>query len=240
VSLPALEISGVIKDYRALRPLRVQELEVAAGEHVAVVGLDQPAAEIFINLVTGATLPDEGEIRVLGRSTSSVSDSSAWLEFVDRFGIVSERAVLLDAMSVLQNLAMPYSIDIEPLGDDLRGQAAQLARDVGVPDADWERRVGELDGAARLRVRLGRALALDPVVVLLEHPSAGLARGEVASIGREIRSRLQGRGADARRQAPASLTLTADPDFAHAVATRVLSLDAASGRLIPRRRGWFA
>ena len=238
MSSPVLEISGVIKDYRGLRPLRVQELEVDAGEHVAVVGLDLPAAEIFVNLVTGATLPDQGQIRLRGRSTSSVSDAAAWLEFVDRFGIVSERAVLLDAMSALQNLAMPFSIDIEPLGGELLERARTLARVVGLRDEDWERRVGDLDGPARLRVRLGRALALDPDVVLLEHPSAGLARGDVESIGREVRTRIERRRA-AGLEGTASLTLTADPDFAHAVAARVLLLDAASGRLRPRRRGWF-
>ena len=54
-----LRLSGVIKDYRGLRPLRIAALSVAAGEHVALVGVDQVAAEVFINLVTGATLPAE-------------------------------------------------------------------------------------------------------------------------------------------------------------------------------------
>ena len=61
------------KDYRGLRPLRIQELRVAAAEHVALVGLDQPMAEVFVNLVTGASLPDHGDVRVFGRSTSPSS-----------------------------------------------------------------------------------------------------------------------------------------------------------------------
>jgi hypothetical protein len=68
------------------------------------VGLDQVAAEVFTNLVTGAILPETGDIRVFGRPTSAIADSDDWLATVDRFGIVSERAVLLDQLSVLQNL----------------------------------------------------------------------------------------------------------------------------------------
>ena len=64
---PALEITGVTKSYQALRPLRLQSLTVAPGECVAISGVDAGAAEILVNLITGATLPDEGQIRVFGR-----------------------------------------------------------------------------------------------------------------------------------------------------------------------------
>jgi ABC-type transporter Mla maintaining outer membrane lipid asymmetry ATPase subunit MlaF len=239
VSAPVLELADVLKNYHALRPLRVSGLSLQPGEHVALVGLDQHAAEVLINVVTGAVLPDRGEIRVHGRPTSSVKDSTEWLALVDRFGIVSERAVLLDGLTVVQNLALPFSLDIEPPDAALRDRAIALGRDVGLAEADWDRRLNELTAAGRLRVRLGRALALDPDVVLLEHPSAGLDRTDIVSLGRDIRARLE-----RRRRAEglelASLTLTADPEFADAVATRVLVLDPASGRLTDRRRrGWF-
>ncbi len=239
MSPPVLELSAVSKDYHALRPLRLQHLHIQHGDHVAILGVDEPAAQVLINLMTGAVLPDRGEVRIHGRATSDVTDSTDWLAVVDRFGIVSERAVLLDALSVLQNLAMPFSLDIDPLADDLRRRATALARETGLSGDDWERRIGELGRAARLRVRLGRALALDPAIVVLEHPSAGLARDEVVAMGREIHGILERRHRS-DGPAPASLTLTADPDFAQAVATRVLSLDPASGRLAERgRRRWF-
>jgi ABC-type sugar transport system ATPase subunit len=63
---PILEISGVSKDYHALRPLRIEHLTVIAGEHVALRGLDQTMAVLFVNLITGATLPDRGEIQASG------------------------------------------------------------------------------------------------------------------------------------------------------------------------------
>src|SRR5262249_11127373 len=126
VTRPILQIAGVIKDYRGLRPLRVQALSVTEGESVALVGLDQPSAEMLVNLVTGATLPDAGDIVAFGRSTREIADGTEWLAMVDRVGIVSERAVLLEALTVLQNLAMPFTLDIDPLPEGERRRAEDL------------------------------------------------------------------------------------------------------------------
>ena len=230
---PLLELSSVVKNYRGLRPLRVDRLVVAPADQLAIVGLDQMSAEIFVNLVTGATLPDSGEIRVFGRPTASIRDSAEWMAVVDRFGIVSERAVLLDGLTIIQNLAVPFSLEIEPPSEDVRARAASLADEVGFSPLDEGRRVGELDAVARMRVRLGRALALGPSIVLLEHPSAAVPRSEIGAFASSIRGVLERRGL-------AALTLTADREFADAVSRRVLTLDAATGRLIQPRTGWFA
>jgi ABC-type transporter Mla maintaining outer membrane lipid asymmetry ATPase subunit MlaF len=230
---PLLELSHVVKDYRGLRPLRVAQLAVGPADQVAIAGFDRMSAEMFVNLVTGASLPDTGEIRAFGRGTSAIQDSTEWMTLVDRFGIVSERAVLLDGLTVIQNLAVPFSLDIEPPSDDLRQRAAALAAEVGLVHADENRRVGDLDPVARTLVRLARALALGPGIVLLEHPSGGLPREEIATLGESIRRVLERRGA-------AGLTLTADRVFADAVARRVLVLDPATGRLSAPRTGWFA
>ena len=58
MSDPVLELTDVSKDYHGLRPLRISRLTVAPGEQVALLGFDQATAEIFVNLVTGATLPN--------------------------------------------------------------------------------------------------------------------------------------------------------------------------------------
>ena len=105
-----VQISRVIRSHQALRPLRLAALTVARGERVAIEGVDAPAAEVLINLVTGAALPDEGEIRVFGRATSEISTGDEWLASLDRFGIVSPRAMMLDGATVLQNLAMPFTL----------------------------------------------------------------------------------------------------------------------------------
>ena len=227
-----LEFAGTSKTYGGLRPLRIAELRVHAGDSVALLGFDQPTAEVFVNLATGATLPETGDVSIFGLPTRAIEDSADWLNTVDRFGIVSERAVLLDALTVIQNLAMPFTLEIEPPPDAVRAQAEALAREVGLAEPSWARPVAELDAAGLLRVRLGRAIALDPVILLLEHASARLAPETTAELGAQLR-------AVAARRGIALLAVTADERFAKAVAERVLALEPATGRLKPQRRGWF-
>jgi predicted ABC-type transport system involved in lysophospholipase L1 biosynthesis ATPase subunit len=231
VKAALLEFAGVSKAYGGLRPLRITELRVAAGERVAILGVDQPAAEMFVNLATGATLPEAGEVRVFGRATSAIDDSTDWLATVDRFGILSERAVLLDALTPIQNLAMPFTLDIEPPPAAVRARAEALAREVGLAETTWAAPVGALDAVGRLRVRFGRAIALDPAILLLEHASAPLPRHDVAAVAAGIRAVAAARGM-------ALVAATADETFARAVADRVLTLEPATGRLKAPRR-WF-
>ena len=224
MTAPLLELTGVSKNYGALRPLRLEQLVLSAGDQVALLGLDQPAAEVLINLLTGASLPDAGHVRIFGRSTAEIVDSSDWLTTLDRFGIVSERAALLEPMTVIQNMAVPFSLAIEPPPPDIVRQASALAAEAGLHERTWEQRVGDLDAASRMRVRLGRALAFDPGVLLLEHPTASLQRQDVARLGRDVRG-------VAERRSIATITITADAEFAAAVSRRALVLEAATGRL---------
>ena len=226
-----LDLHGVSKDYRGLRPLRIERLTVAGLEHVALLGLDQTSAEVFINLVTGATLPESGRVAIFGRPTSAIADSVEWLATVDRFGIVSERAVLLEPLTVIQNLAMPFSLEIEPPTDEVRGQAERLAAEVGLRYDSWTRPVAELDTAGHARVRCARALALSPAVLLLEHVNAGLDPAAAASLASDLRAIVARRGI-------ALVAATMDEAFARAVAGRVLTWEPATGRL-GERRGWF-
>jgi ABC-type transporter Mla maintaining outer membrane lipid asymmetry ATPase subunit MlaF len=232
VTAPLLKLSSVSKDYQGLRPLRIEHLEVGPGDQLAIVGLDRPAAEVFIQLVTGAMLPDRGEIIVFGRPTAAIQDSADWFATLDRFGIVSERAVLLDALSVIQNLAVPFTLEIEPPPGDVQTNVRALAGEVGLDAASWDRPVAELDPSSRLRVRFARALALKPAVLLLEHPSASLTGDDVARIGRDLRAVSERRGV-------AAVTLTADPAFAAVIAARAWTLQPATGRLVERPRSWF-
>jgi phospholipid/cholesterol/gamma-HCH transport system ATP-binding protein len=232
-NLPVVSLSQVSKVYGGLRPLRIQQLAVAPAEVVTILGVDQPMAEVFVNLVTGASVPDDGSVEVFGRATTSIADSAEWLDVVDRFGIVSDRAVMLDGHSVIQNLVVPFTLEIEPPSPESRARAALLAREVGIDEASWDEPVGSLNGALRASARLARALALDPAVLLLEHPTASVDPREVDSLAKRIRS-------VAERRRIAVVTLTADQAFAKAMSGRVLTLEAASGRLAAARSfGWF-
>jgi len=229
VSKPILELSGISKTYGGLRPLRLRSLEVTPGSLVALAGFDQTTAEVFVNLATGATLPEEGTVRVFGRATSEIADSADWLAIVDRFGIVSERVVLLEQFTPLQNIAMSLTLDVEPLPDDVRQQVEGLAREVGLDGDSLDRLVADGGVALRHRVRLARALATSPAVLLIEHPVAGLEASEIPALARDI-----ARAAAARDLAV--IVLAGDASTATPFATRVLTLNGGTGELTATRR----
>jgi ABC-type transporter Mla maintaining outer membrane lipid asymmetry ATPase subunit MlaF len=232
VTASVLEFADVAKHYGGLRPLRVAALRIDQGQRAVILGVDRPGAEVFVNLATGATLPDSGGVTLFGRPTSAITDSGDWLATVDRIGIVSERAVLLDQLTVIQNLAMPFTLDIEPPPAVERARAETLAREVGLDESAWTPPLVQLDASAAMRVRLGRAVALDPAVLLLEHASAPLPRDAVVAFASAVRAVAEGRGL-------AVVALTSDEAFARALGAAILVHEPASGRLRERSRGWF-
>ena len=212
--------------------MRLEALTLGVNERMALMGFDRPAAEAFINLITGATLPDSGTVKVYGRSTLEIVDSAGWLSTLDRFGIVSDRAPFMDALTVVQNLSMPFTLEIEPPPDDIRDQAIRLASEAGLSESQWHAKMGTLSPVDRLRVRMARALALNPSILLFEHASATLPRSDVQRFARELLAIVE------RRQA-ASIALTMDAEFADAIGSRTLTLDPATGRFSENRRASF-
>jgi putative ABC transport system ATP-binding protein len=221
---PLLEIRGLVKAHGGLRPLRIRELLVHDGDMVSIGGLDQPAAEVLVHLATGAALPDEGGVRIFGQDTREVADVEAWLRSLDRLGVLSARAILIGALTVRQNLAIPFTLDVDPIPLDVWPKVDALSRLVGLDEAEWDRPVGSSDAVLQWRVRLARAIALQPALVIAEHPSAGLPREAVAALAAELKA-----VAAARRFAV--LAVTADPAFAAALGGRRLTLNPANGEL---------
>ena len=221
-----VELRDVQKDYRGLRPLRIRHLQLRQGQTVALVGFDAVAAEVLVNLITGASVPDAGDVFVFGRSTSALADSDAWLASLDRFGILSARAVLLDELTVEQNLAMPFTLELDPIPDTVRSDVQLLAGEAGLSASDLARPVAALAPLGRLRVRLARAIALHPGILLAEHPNASVPSNDVSEFAADYRRVVARRGI-------ASLTLTADRAFATAVAEQVFTLQPATGELKP-------
>ena len=230
-----VQIRKVIKDYHSLRPLRVDTLDLHAGQTLALCGFDRITAEILIDLISAAIVPDSGEITVFGQLTTAIADRESWLQTLDRFGLLTERAVLVEQFTVEQNLAIPYSLSVENLSADLKTQVAALAEEIGFAASDLGRQSGVLPPLGRLRLRLGRALAMNPAVLLAEHPNATLAPDEAASFGADLKRLVHARNM-------AALVLTADQDFARAVADEVLVLHPATGTLKSSSvwRRWFS
>jgi len=230
---PVLEIRDLTKHYSGLRPLRIRELSIGAGERVTVGGLDAGAGELLVNLVTGASVPDQGEVRVFGARTADIANGDAWLDLLERFGIVSPRAVLLEGSTLLQNLAMPFTLAIDPVPADVAARVEALAKECGLdPDRWLPVRAGDLPADMRVLAHLARALASGPDVIVVEHPTA-----EVAAEARAPLASTVARACEARRVT--TLILTNDEAFAKAVAPRNLRLDGATGQLKPLRKGWF-
>ena len=226
---PVLEIDNAIKPFGGLRPLRMQRLIVQPCERVGVAGVDQTMAEVFVNLVTGYTLPEQGTIRVSGRATSDIADSADWLATVDRFGIVSERVVLLDQFTLAQNIAMSLTLDLEPLSADVRGQVDALGGEVGLDSNELSTRAGDVGAASRLRTRLARAIVTRPSTLLVEHPAVNLTPQEIASLGNDVARVSKARGM-------AVIVLSATPDLGRAFVDRMLILNAATGALTEEKR----
>ena len=229
-----VRLRGVSKDYRSLRPLRIAELDVTPGRSVALVGFDQMMAEVFVDLITGAILPDSGEVIAFGQPTSAIHDPNGWLATLDQFGLLTDRAVLVEQFTVEQNLALPLSITVEEMSPDVRARVADLATEVGLSN-ELGRQAGVLAPGARARIRLGRAIALAPKVLVAEHPNATLAAEDASAFAADISRIVETRGI-------ASIVLTADQAFARAVAKEVLVLEPSTGVLTSASgwRRWFS
>jgi ABC-type lipoprotein export system ATPase subunit len=191
---------------------------------------------VFVDLVTAASLPDAGEVRAFGTATSDITDADAWLGVLDRFGILSERVVLLDDLTAAQNLALPLSLELDDPTDDVRKSVARRAAECGITDEVMRTPVGQASPFDRARIRLAKALALDPRVLLAEHPNALVAAEVSAELGRLL-------AAVAAARTLAMLVLTADVAFAAAAAgTNVMTLAPSTGQIsrISRWRSWLS
>jgi ABC-type sugar transport system ATPase subunit len=222
---PALvELFGVVKHYQSLRPLRIADLQLGAGAVVSIEGVDAQAAEVLVSLITAAYRPDEGEVRLFGQATGDITDYDGWLAMLDGVGLVTERAVLLEQCTVAQNLALPFTLEIEPIRASVLPQVQALAREVGLADQLLDTRVGTADPETVQRVRVGRALALGPRLVVAEHPSAPLPRVAVPGFAKDLARAVAARGATL-------LSLSADREFTRALGGTALTLDPRTGAL---------
>jgi ABC-type transporter Mla maintaining outer membrane lipid asymmetry ATPase subunit MlaF len=194
-----------------------------------LLGFDRPAAEVFVNLITGASLPDKGEVASLGRPTSAIVDSDEWLAFVERFGIVSDRIVLLEAMTVAQNLAISFDLSLEPVPPEIMRRVAALSAEVGIDPSALDTRVADAAPLLRSHIFLARALALDPAILVLEHPTANLLPGEAEAFAASV-SKVS------LHRSLTTIGLLMDERFARATGGRLLTWQPATGELRPPSR----
>ena len=198
------------------------DLAVPAGEVVALVGGSGSGKTTLLRQMVGLLTPAEGEVRVFGEPLFSGSHQ-AQLARRRRFGMLFQQGALFSAFTVFDNIAFPlreFGVRDEGLLRDLvllKMAMVELAPDVAL------RMPAELSGGMVKRVALARALALEPELLLLDEPTAGLDPDLSAAFVALIRSLHQALGLTV-------ILVTHDLDTLAALATRVAVL--AAGRIL--------
>src|SRR5215218_7491395 len=103
---PLIRFADVVKDHGGSVPLRIQALDIRPSDRIMLAGLDAAAAETMMHLISGAAVPDEGQVFIAEQDTRAIRTDIQWLLSLDRFGLVTGRAVLLDSLSTAANLAL--------------------------------------------------------------------------------------------------------------------------------------
>ena len=220
--MSVVSLRNVIKDFQGLRPLRVREFDLHEGQSLGLVGVDEAMASVLINLITGSVLPDQGAVTAFGKPTSSIVDGDAWLTLLDDFGILGTRTVLLEQLTVRENLTIPLSMVVDQPPPDVAERVEHLAMEVQLAPDILDRPLGEMSPMVHAQVRAGKAVAPGPRVLLAEHPNALVEEADVPALA-DMLSQV------VTRRRLTCLIMTADLQFARRVAGTVRKFEPATG-----------
>jgi phospholipid/cholesterol/gamma-HCH transport system ATP-binding protein len=149
------------------------DLEVRRGEILGIVGGSGTGKSVLLRTLIGLRRPQAGSVEILGRDLWSLNDAERQ-RLEQRWGVLFQEGALFTSLSVLQNVELPLKEFLD-LPAELRADVAALKLAlVGLPPDAGMKFPDELSGGMRKRTGLARALALDPEIVFLDEPTAGL------------------------------------------------------------------
>jgi phospholipid/cholesterol/gamma-HCH transport system ATP-binding protein len=189
---PIIRVRGLVTRFGDETVHDGLDLDVFRGEVLGVVGASGSGKSVLLRTIIGLNRPVAGRIEVLGRNILEVAEADQ-REIEKHWGVLFQDGALFSSLTVAQNIEVPlkeyYDMPLS-LMDEI---AAFKVGIVGLPEGTGEKYPAQLSGGMRKRSGLARALALDPQIVFLDEPTAGLdpiAAGEFDELIRDLRSSL--------------------------------------------------
>ncbi|WP_282029087.1 urea ABC transporter ATP-binding protein UrtD [Paracoccus marcusii] len=178
-----LEVSGISKSFDGFKAINNLSFSINAAELRAVIGPNGAGKTTFMDIVTGKTRPDTGEVLWGATSKSLLKLSEAQIAR-EGIGRKFQRPTVFEDQSVADNLVMALKADRSPFAvlgwrptAASRDRVSELATEVGLAD-QLSRLAGELSHGQKQWLEIGMLLASDPRLLLVDEPAAGMTLAE--------------------------------------------------------------